>query len=96
LLDSKAVDLARHQVRIQIDQQNKHLREEIGRIDNEMAARGMLQSGAMFSRISRLCATALTDRVNPAWQSLHRFVTTTGVRYEEGLGEQLRQVIAAA
>jgi hypothetical protein len=45
-------------------------------------------------QVASLCADAARDRAQIAWQTLFRFVTTSGITYYEGLAEDLKKVIA--
>jgi hypothetical protein len=93
MLDEQVVRLARDRIRLEISDQNARLEKDINRIKAEMNARGMLNSGNTLVRIATLCADAARDRAQFAWQTVYRFVTTAGVRYYDGLGQELKSLV---
>lgn len=93
MLDEQVARLARDRIRLEISDQNARLEKDIGRIKAEMSARGMLISGNTLVRIATLCADAARDRAQFAWQTVYRFVATAGVRYHDGLGQELKSLV---
>src|SRR5882672_12449478 len=94
MLSEQIVRLATERIRLEIGEQNTRLQTEIVRIRAEMAARGMLNSGNMLHKVAQACADGARDRGQIAWQTLHRFVTTAGVHYYDGLAEDLKTVVS--
>ena len=45
-------------------------------------------------RITSLCAEATKDRAQLAWQTVCRFLTTSGIQYYDGLSEELKCIVA--
>lgn len=93
MIDQEILKIAYDRVRIEIGEQNKNLRTEIDRVKAEMAGRG-LRSGMTIKRISDLCIDAVKNRAQLVWQTLFRFITTTGISYSEGLSEELKGLVA--
>ena len=93
MLDEQVTRLARERIRLEISEQNARLEIEINRIKAEMSARGVLNSGMTLLRIATLCADAAKDRAQYAWLTVHRFVTTAGVRYQDGLAQDLKSLV---
>jgi hypothetical protein len=94
MLDEQVARFARDRILLEIGEQNTRLQAEIGRIRAEMAARGVLNSGMTLQRVAQACANAARDRGQLAWQILFRFVTTTGVRYHDGLADDLKALVS--
>ena len=94
MLEQQVLRLANDCIRLEFAEQNKRIREDISRIESEMVMRGVLQSGGTLKRITSLCAEATKDRAQLAWQTLCRFLTTSGIQYYEGLSEELKCIVA--
>lgn len=94
MLDEQVSRLARERIQIEITDQNARLATEIARIKAEMAARGVLNSGATMVRIANLCTEAAKDRGQLAWQTLYRFISTAGVRYGKTLADDLKSIVS--
>lgn len=94
MLDEQVARLARDRIRLEIGDQNVRLQADITRIRAEMSARGVLNSGMTLHRVAQACADAARDRGQLAWQILFRFVTTAGVRYYDGLADDLNALVS--
>ncbi len=93
MIDEQVVQLARDRIRLEISEQRVRLEKDIGRVKAEASARGVLNSGITLVRIATLCADAARDRAQIAWQTVHRFVTTAGIRYYDGLAQELKSLV---
>ena len=93
MIDREILKIAHDRIRIEISEHNKSLRIEIDRIKAEMAGRGVLCSGATIKLISDLCVDAVKTRAQLVWQTLFRFITTTGISYTEELSEELKGLV---
>ncbi|MCB2141164.1 hypothetical protein KQH27_00485 [bacterium] len=94
MLDQEIVKIAQDRIRIEISEHNRNLRTEIDRIKSEMAGKGVLRSGMTIKRISDLCANAVRNRAQIVWQTLFRFITTSGISYSDGLSDELKALVA--
>jgi hypothetical protein len=90
MIDKEVIRIAEERVQLEIDEQNKSLLIEIGRIKSESAARGVLRSGATLNLITNACALVIKNRAQLIWQTFFRFLTTTGISYSETLAEELK------
>lgn len=94
MLDQKIVKIAQERIRIEIGEHIRTLRTEIERIKSEMAGKGALRSGVTIKPITDLCANAVRNRAQIVWQTLFRFITTSGISYYEELSNDLKAMIA--
>ena len=94
MIDQKIIKIAHDRVRLEIGEQNDRLRTEIDRIMEEMSGRGFLQPGMTIERISDLCMDTVKNRAQLVWQTLLRFITTTGISYTEELSQELKGLVA--
>jgi hypothetical protein len=94
MLDQETIRLARDRIHLEIREQNARIGNEIQRRLAEMSARGVLNSGITLDRVASLCADAAKDRAQLAWLTLHRFVTTSGVRHYAGIANDLKEIVA--
>lgn len=94
MLDQEVVKIAQDRIRIEIGEQNSRIHTEIQRIKVELNAKGLMRSSEMIKRVGDVCAEAVKNRAQLAWQILFRFITTTGISYVEGLSEELKALVA--
>jgi hypothetical protein len=94
MLNEEIVRIARDRVLIEIAEQSIQIRQEIQCIKEEMAARGLLHSGATVTRVSGVCVDAIKVRAQIAWQVYFRFLTTSGIMYAETLSDDLKSQVA--
>lgn len=94
MIDQEIIKIAHDRIRVEIGEQNKRLCTEIDRIKAEMAARGMFRSGVTIRRVVDLCIDTVKNRVQLIWQTLFRFITTTGISYSENLSGELKEMVA--
>lgn len=94
MIDGEIIKIAHDRIRIEIGEQNNRLRTEIERIKAEMTGRGVLRSGMTIKRVSDLCIETVKNRAQLVWQTLFRFITTTGISYTEELSEELKGLVA--
>ena len=93
MIDDKIIELARKRAQIEIGEQNSSIIKEIGKIKNEMAARGALRSGMTIIRVTELCSQALANRAQLVWQTYFRFISTTGIRFSDDLASKLKSLV---
>lgn len=94
MADEEIKKIAHDRIRLEIGEQNNNLCIEIDRIKAEMSAKGLLRSGAIIKRVTDLCAETTKNRAQLVWQTLFRFITTTGISYSEDLPEELKGIVA--
>jgi hypothetical protein len=94
MVDEEIKIIAHDRIRLEIGEQNKNLRREIDRIKGEMSAKGLLRSGAIITRVTDLCSEATKNRAQFVWQTLFRFITTTGISHSKDLPEELKGIVA--
>ena len=93
MLDKDIVRIAEERIQLEISEQAVNLHHEIARIKSDMASRGALLSGATLSLITASCALAIKNRAQLIWQTLFRFLTTTGISYSEMLAGELKALV---
>lgn len=93
MIDKEILKIAINRIHLEIGEQNNNLLREIEKIKAEMAARGALQSGMTIKRVSDLCIEAVKNRAQLIWQTLFRFITTTGISYSDELSEELKNIV---
>jgi hypothetical protein len=94
MLDQQVVNLANDRIRLEIAEQNKRIRNDIQSLQSEMTIRGLGRSGAIVESVTLLCSDATKDRAQIAWQTLSRFLTTSGIQYYDRLAEELKRIVA--
>lgn len=94
MIDQEIVKIAHDRIRIEIGEQNNRLCTEIERIKAEMIGRGVLRSGMTIKRVTDLCIKTVKGRAQLVWQTLFRFITTTGISYTEELSKELKGLVA--
>jgi hypothetical protein len=90
---SEATKVASKMISGQLADRDSQLRTDISKIRNEMAGRGVLQSGMTFSRIHSLCKTEIRNRARIVWQILFRALNTVKVHYSEELATALKKEV---
>ena len=83
MIDQEIIKIANDRIRIEIGEQNNNLLRKIDGIKAEMAGRNALRSSATVARVSDLCIETVKNRAQLIWQTLFRFITTTGISYSE-------------
>ncbi len=94
MVDEKITKIAHDRICIEINEQNNNLRSEIVRIKEEMSERGLLRSGMTIKRVTDLCIETTKNRAQLVWQTLFRFITTTGISYSKDLSKELKGLVA--
>lgn len=94
MIDREIMKIAHDRICIEIREQNNRLRAEIQRIKAEMSSRGVLHSGMTIKRVTDLCIETVKGRAQLVWQTLFRFITTTGISYTEELSKELKDLVA--
>ncbi len=94
MIDQEIIKIASERIRIEIGEQNNILHGEIDRVKEEMAGRGIFRSGMTIKRVSDLCIETVKNRAQLVWQTLFRFITTTGISYSEKLSEEIKDLVA--
>jgi len=93
MLDKEVVKIAQDRIQLEINEQNANLEREIAQVTEEIAAEGAYHSSALLDRVAELCAAALRNRAQLIWQTLLRFLTTTGISYYDGLSDELKKLV---
>lgn len=94
MLDDKIIDIARKRIMLEIEDQSIFLRDQIDRLKNEMSAKGMFGSGVTGRKIIDLCSQSIRNRAQLVWQTLFRFITTSGISYSDNLSSELKNIVA--
>jgi hypothetical protein len=94
MVDEEIKKIAHDRIRLEIGEQNNNLHREIDRIKEEMGAKGQLRGGAIIKRITDLCVETTKNRALFVWQTLFRFITTSGISHSEDLPEELKGIVA--
>ncbi len=92
-MDVEIINIANARISIEISEQIGRLEEDIARCKGEMAGRGVLQSSMTAKKISDLCSNAIINITQVIWQTLFRFVTTSGVKYTDELAAELKLIV---
>jgi len=93
MIDEEIKKIAHDRIRIEIGEQNNNLHREIDRVKAEMSHRGVLRSSMAIKRVTDLCVETIKNRAQLVWQTLFRFITTSGISYSENLSEELKGLI---
>lgn len=93
MLDKDIIKIAHERIKLEIEDQAALLLEDIARVKNEMSARGMLSSSATDVNIVNLCSQSIRNRAQLVWQTLFRFITTSGLSYSDDLSTDLKKII---
>lgn len=93
MVDEEITKIAHDRIRIEIGEQNNNLHIEIDRVKAEMSYRGVLRSSMAIKRVTGLCVETIKNRAQLVWQTLFRFITTSGISYSENLSEELKGLI---
>lgn len=93
MVNEEIIKIANDRIRIEIGEQNNNLQREIERAKAEMNHRGVLRSSMAIKRVADLCAETIKNRAQLIWQTIFRFITTSGISYSENLSEELKGLI---
>ncbi len=66
--------------------------DEVGRVENDLAIRGLGQSGALLKAVADVCVKEIEIRATGIWEDLHRSLVMTGVRPSAELSTELKGV----
>jgi len=94
MIDKDVIRIAEERSRLEIGELIASLYQEIERIKRESSARGLLYSGATLNGITNACALTIKTMAQLIWQTLFRFLTTTGISYSETLANELKALVA--
>jgi hypothetical protein len=73
--------------------QSAVLHDEIGRVKEEMAARGLGRSGVLLKKITDICCDGIQKRAQLALEVLVRVITTSGVAHSDDLPDKLKAIV---
>lgn len=93
MLDPKIVELASERIRIEVEDLNKRLSEEIAQSASKAAARGRFYSSPHVLEIFKLCKVNIHNKAQLIWIILHRFITTAGVSHSEDISDELKKIV---
>ena len=83
MLNLKVTELARNMIQVQFDERRKQLRQDIMRVKNEIAIRGMLRSSMTLSRICDLYINEIQIRASIVLKVFIRILSTEVYPSEE-------------
>ena len=87
MLDKDIIENAISQFKLETAEGKEKLFTDITQLKAKMESRGLLDSSMTICEIRDLCAEAIKNRNQLAWQVLHRTVSTTDLSFSEGLSE---------
>lgn len=93
MIDKTITDPANQQIKLKIEQRKEQLERDYTLKCGELSRRGILRSGASLVEQSNLAKAYVLDVAQIAWETLHRFITTAGVNYDDGLADELKSII---
>jgi hypothetical protein len=93
MIDPNIHKIINERIKLEIEQQSKYLLEETDRLKAEMAAKGLMQSGAMIKRITKLYEQSIENRAQRIWETLSRFIITSKIEYSEDLATDLKKIV---
>lgn len=94
MIDPEILKIADERIKLEIEQQIRNLRNEIDRVNAEMAVRGLGHFGAMNGSITKLYKQHIKNQAQLIWQTLFRFITISGISYSENLASDLKEVVS--
>jgi hypothetical protein len=65
--------------------------DEIGRVENDLASRGLGHSGALLKAVADVCVKEIETRATDIWEDLYRALIATGVRPSSELSTELKR-----
>jgi len=94
MLEMKVTELAGRFIRLQFDERNKQLANEIARTQSDAAARGMGRSGAVVQLVYEHCARDMELRALIVWQNVSKVLSRSGVFLSDTLADDLKNEVA--
>jgi hypothetical protein len=94
MLNKDVVRIAEERLLLEIGEQTDSLNQEINRSERAAAASGSSRSGPAFRGLTNLYILYIRNRAQLVWQTLFRFLTTTGISYSDTLAEELKKLLA--
>lgn len=92
-VDQNVLSLARNRIKIELSERNDLLNKNISQVIAQMNARGVLHSSMTIQELAKVRSEEIKERINLAWETLYRFITTAGVSYSDDLADELKNVI---
>jgi hypothetical protein len=65
--------------------------DETGRVENDLASRGLGHSGALLKAVADVCVKEIKTRAADIWEDLYRALVATGVRPSSELSTELKR-----
>lgn len=93
MIDPDILKTVNERIKLEIELLNKSLIEETERLKAEMAAKGLIHSGAMIKRVTKLCEQTIENRAQRIWETLSRFITASKNEYSEDLATDLKKIV---
>ena len=93
MIDQSIIQTAHVEIGQAIDEQNAELEKEIFTSQRLHADNGMLNSGVFVIAIQTLCSDACSVRAKFIWDILRRHVQNAHVTYQDGLDQQLKDIV---
>jgi hypothetical protein len=91
MVDPELVELARKKVKIQLDQRHNQFRQEVSRVTNEMASRGILYSTIALGKLYKTFADEIDTEASIAWLEFKNVLSAIDVHPSEELTYHLKQ-----
>src|ERR1700758_3585751 len=93
MLDPKVAKLAHEMIQIQLNQRHKRFRQEISRVKDEMALKGILNSTIALRRFYEMFTDEFEARASIVWEELKKVLSAIDVHPSEELASHLKQVV---
>jgi diguanylate cyclase (GGDEF)-like protein len=93
MLNTEIVNLANDRIKLEIAELINRLKSDITLCMSELASLGLCDSSVTQNKISELCSVAIMNSAQLIWQTLFRFVSTSGMKYSEELTTELKDIV---
>lgn len=94
VINDEIINLANERIKLEIEEIINRLKKEITLCISELSPLGLApDSSVAQKKISELCANAIMSCTQLIWQTLFRFITTSGIKYSEELAPELKNIV---
>ncbi len=95
MLNPEIISVANDRIELELAELIQRLNKDIILCMSNLGALGLEDSGVAQKKISDLCSDAIMNSAQLAWQTLFRFISTSGIKYSHDLETELINIIAS-